>query len=136
MFPVYPITEQNIKPYCGNLVCIVTNEGRRFIGTLSRIDSGGRLILNEDPEEAQIAEQQKALKSRKNKRAKAKATAKKAKAHAPGSVDLTLNQRESFPEMPRDAFTPFRAFPQYNSSLGQNSRMSVDLSNVILFLTT
>lgn len=135
MFPVYPITEQNIKPYCGNLVCIVTNEGRRFIGTLSRIDSG-QLILNEDPEEARIAEQQKALKSRKNKKAKAKANAKKVRAYAPGSTDLTLNQQESFPEMPRDAFAPFQAFPQYNSSFGQNSRMSVDLSNVILFLAT
>lgn len=135
MFPVYPITEQNVKPYCGNQVCIVTNEGRQLIGTLSRIDNG-QLILNEDPAEARIAEQHKAVGSRKNKGAKTKANAKKAKASAPGTAELTLSQQQSFPEMPRDAFAPFPAFPPYGSPFTQNNRMSVELSNVVLFFVT
>ncbi|SEO90325.1 hypothetical protein [Paenibacillus sp. OV219] len=46
MQPIYPLHEDTIKQYCGMPVCVVTNEGERHVGILSRCH-GGRIMLNE-----------------------------------------------------------------------------------------
>lgn len=44
--PIYPLNEETIKQFCGMPVCVVTNEGERHVGILSRCH-GGRIMLNE-----------------------------------------------------------------------------------------
>ncbi|REE87500.1 hypothetical protein A8990_109146 [Paenibacillus taihuensis] len=46
MQPIYPLNEETIKQFCGMPVCVVTNEGTRHVGILSRCH-GGRIMLNE-----------------------------------------------------------------------------------------
>ncbi|MBO7746932.1 hypothetical protein I8J29_22270 [Paenibacillus sp. MWE-103] len=48
MEQIYPLHEENIKRFCGMPVCVVTNEGQRHYGILSRCHEG-RIVLNERP---------------------------------------------------------------------------------------
>ncbi|MCQ6559203.1 hypothetical protein [Paenibacillus mendelii] len=51
MQQIYPLHEEHINRFCGMPVCIVTKEGERHVGVISR-SVGGRLYLNEGPEES------------------------------------------------------------------------------------
>jgi hypothetical protein len=48
MEPIYPLQEEHVKNFCGNVVCIVTKEGTRHIGIMSSC-RGGKVYLNEQP---------------------------------------------------------------------------------------
>lgn len=47
MEPIYPLTEEHLDRYRGQLVCVVMQDGTRHVGVLSRC-RGGRLVLNDD----------------------------------------------------------------------------------------
>jgi hypothetical protein len=47
MEPIYPLNEETIKTYSGNVVCVVLNDGTRHIGRLSACRSG-KIYLNEE----------------------------------------------------------------------------------------
>ncbi|WP_181438891.1 hypothetical protein [Paenibacillus sambharensis] len=47
MQPIYPLTEERIRGFCGNLVCVVMQDGTRHVGVLSTC-GGGKLTLNGD----------------------------------------------------------------------------------------
>ena len=47
MEPIYPLTEEHLNQFRGQLVCVVMQDGTRHVGILSRC-RGGRLVLNED----------------------------------------------------------------------------------------
>lgn len=47
MEPIYPLTEEHLDRFRGQLVCVVMKDGTRHVGVLSRC-RGGRLVLNED----------------------------------------------------------------------------------------
>ena len=51
MEPIYPLTEENLDQFRGQLVCVVMQDGTRHVGILGRC-RGGRLVLNEDAPEA------------------------------------------------------------------------------------
>jgi hypothetical protein len=44
--PIYPLTEENLDQFRGQLVCVVMKDGTRHVGVLSRC-RGGRLVLND-----------------------------------------------------------------------------------------
>lgn len=48
MEQIYPLHEDHIKRYCGMPVCVVTHDGQRHVGVLSRCHEG-RVTLNERP---------------------------------------------------------------------------------------
>ncbi|WP_219838755.1 hypothetical protein [Paenibacillus sp. R14(2021)] len=82
MEQIYPLHEDTIKRYCGMAVCVVTTEGQRHVGILSRCH-GGRLMLNERPnahaQQATIGDQLGKvtnLKSKKQKKGKSAADSK------------------------------------------------------------
>jgi hypothetical protein len=45
MEPLYPLTEERIRPFCGNIVCVLMQDGTRHVGVLSSCGKG-RVILN------------------------------------------------------------------------------------------
>ncbi|XEC95603.1 hypothetical protein AB6A23_03250 [Paenibacillus tarimensis] len=47
MEPILPLEEGRISQFCGQLVCAVTKDGKRYVGLLSRC-SGGKITLNEE----------------------------------------------------------------------------------------
>jgi hypothetical protein len=47
MEPIYPLTEEHLDRFRGQLVCVVMKDGTRHVGVLSRC-RGGRLVLNEE----------------------------------------------------------------------------------------
>ena len=47
MYRIYPISEETVKPHCGNLVCAIMHDGTRHYGILNRMECG-QLILNEE----------------------------------------------------------------------------------------
>ena len=47
MEPIYPLTEENLDQFRGQLVCVVMRDGTRHVGILGHC-RGGRLVLNED----------------------------------------------------------------------------------------
>ncbi|CAM4489386.1 hypothetical protein [Paenibacillus tarimensis] len=47
MQPIYPLTEERVRGFCGNLVCVVMQDGTRHVGFLSTCQ-GGKLTLNGD----------------------------------------------------------------------------------------
>lgn len=47
MEPIYPLTEEHLDRFRGQLVCVVMQDGTRHVGVLSRC-RGGRLVLNGD----------------------------------------------------------------------------------------
>lgn len=51
MEPLYPLTTERIQPFCGNIVCVLMQDGTRHVGILSSCDKG-RIILNDDLEGA------------------------------------------------------------------------------------
>lgn len=46
MEPIYPLTEEHLDQFRGQLVCVVMKDGTRHVGVLSRC-RGGRLVLND-----------------------------------------------------------------------------------------
>ncbi|WP_274649167.1 hypothetical protein [Paenibacillus humicola] len=92
MEPIYPLHEEHIQKFCGNLVCIVTKEGERHVGILSGC-RGGRVHLNEHAGAGAHAENQVDLtylqgakeKGRKSRKPSAsKAAAKQVQTQALG----------------------------------------------------
>jgi len=49
--PIYPLNEERIRPFCGNLVCVLMKDGTRHVGVLSSCGKG-RIILNGELEGA------------------------------------------------------------------------------------
>jgi hypothetical protein len=50
MDPIYPVNEEICSRLIGAPVCAVLNDGTRHYGIISRVE-GGKLILNDDPEQ-------------------------------------------------------------------------------------
>ena len=49
MEPIYPLNEERIRPFCGNLVCVLMQDGTRHVGVLSSCGKGS-LVLNGERE--------------------------------------------------------------------------------------
>lgn len=81
-----PLDEQIVAQLCGRPVCVVTQDGRRYIGQLSRCHQG-KLILNEqaDSDSSGHAEHKEPRQSKKGKKSKSK-TSKKKEAAAPATA--------------------------------------------------
>jgi len=47
MEPIYPLHEERINQFCGQVVCAVMRDGSRYVGVLSSC-KGGQLMLNGD----------------------------------------------------------------------------------------
>jgi len=47
MEPIFPLTEEHLDRFRGQLVCVVMQDGTRHVGILSRCRNG-RLVLNDD----------------------------------------------------------------------------------------
>lgn len=47
MEPIFPLTEEHLDRFRGQLVCVVMQDGTRHVGILSRC-RGGRIVLNEE----------------------------------------------------------------------------------------
>ena len=48
MEPIFPLHEERISQFCGQVVCAVMKDGTRYVGVLSSC-KGGRLMLNDQP---------------------------------------------------------------------------------------
>ncbi len=74
MQPIYPIQEDVVSRYCGMPVCVILQDGSRYVGILSSCKDG-KLCLNGDPEpgidEAQLNKAKSAV-SKKQKGGKNK----------------------------------------------------------------
>ena len=72
MEPIYPLTEEHLDQFRGQLVCVVMKDGTRHVGILGRC-RGGRLVLNEDAPEAfgNVAGQQDEPKGKRRSRRRA-----------------------------------------------------------------
>lgn len=46
MEPIFPLHEERIGQFCGQVVCAVMKDGTRYVGVLSSC-KGGRLMLND-----------------------------------------------------------------------------------------
>ncbi|WP_020617789.1 hypothetical protein [Paenibacillus daejeonensis] len=46
MEPIFPLHEERISQFCGQVVCAVMKDGTRYVGVLSSC-KGGRLMLND-----------------------------------------------------------------------------------------
>jgi len=53
MEPIYPLNEGRIRPFCGNLVCVLMQDGTRHVGVLSSCGKG-RVVLNGELEGAGV----------------------------------------------------------------------------------
>jgi hypothetical protein len=51
MEPIYPLTVERIRPFCGNIVCVLMQDGTRHVGVLSSCGKG-QVILNDGVEGA------------------------------------------------------------------------------------
>ena len=90
MHPIYPVTAETCSAYYGRPVCVVMNDGTRYVGILSCV-RGGKLILNEQGGDAGVTRMKRGAsvkrtgKSRRGKRAGLKAAAAPIAApYAPG----------------------------------------------------
>ncbi|TVX87051.1 hypothetical protein [Paenibacillus agilis] len=137
MLPIQ-VEENEIKKFCGRPVCVVTKDGRRYMGRLSSCEEG-KLILNDNPYHAQshsnipilTAPQTKAKSdhthkknmslSHKKKRAKGK-TALEADFH-PNSDNQVVNPYDgnpygdpypnNYPGLEPGGFPPPYPYPPY-----------------------
>jgi len=87
MEPIYPLQEEHIKHFCGNMVCVVTKEGKRHVGILTSC-RGGRVYLNEQSssqgDKTYLQNKSKKKSSKTGKTASAKIAAEKAQVKAWG----------------------------------------------------
>ncbi|MFS0723519.1 hypothetical protein [Paenibacillus sp. 1P07SE] len=51
MEPIFPLHEERINQFCGQVVCAVMKDGSRYVGVLSSC-KGGRLMLNDHPSDS------------------------------------------------------------------------------------
>ncbi|WP_166240706.1 hypothetical protein [Paenibacillus turpanensis] len=72
MHPIHPVCEETCLPHIGRQVCVVLNDGMRYLGTLTAVRDG-KLILN-GQEEAAV--EGFSGKSKNNSKAKTKAKRK------------------------------------------------------------
>lgn len=118
MVPIYPINKKHIKPFYGRMVCVVTQDGHRYIGRLSGCRKG-KLILNENyPNSVNTFAHSKSVsKSKKSKKKNRKTVSPKSFIH--GSPQLSALAQSPY------AYGPFK------SSWRQ---VDVDLGSVAHFL--
>lgn len=129
MEPIYPLTEEHLGQFCGQLVCVVLQDGTRHVGVLSRC-SKGRLLLNDEwPEQDGVLGLSQAAAKGKGKRrlaGKPAATSKRRgkPAAAPHAPDVFT---AAFPFAGGYPYAPYR--PRF-----YGPRLWLDLALIALVL--
>ncbi|MCR8846020.1 hypothetical protein NQ117_20275 [Paenibacillus sp. SC116] len=111
MLPIQ-VDENEIKKFCGRPVCVVTKDGRRYVGRLSSCD-GGKLILNDNPFHAQshsnipiLTDTQTKTKSDHTKKKNTNSSPKKK-----GTKGKTASESDFHPNFDNQAFNPYEGNP-------------------------
>lgn len=89
MEPIYPLSEENLNQFTGQLVCVVMQDGTRHVGVLSRCGKG-RLLLNDGAAEEGALELEQAetgsKKSAGKRGSRRKNNGKSTSSHQPGEA--------------------------------------------------
>ncbi|QHW33145.1 hypothetical protein GZH47_21725 [Paenibacillus rhizovicinus] len=130
MEQIYPLHEENIKQFCGMSVCVVTHDGKRHVGVLSRCHEG-KIMLNERPEStvnATVGIQQGKVTKVTNQKSKKQ---KKGKTTAESKPKETAQTQAYYPYDPYygDAY----GYGSYGFGFGES--LAFDLASIaFLFL--
>ncbi|MBD8499185.1 hypothetical protein [Paenibacillus arenosi] len=142
MLPIQ-VNENEIKKFCGRPICVVTNDGRHYIGRLSSC-ADGRLILNENPYHVQshshipiLTDNQHPTKPEYKKKKNTNSTRKKKGTTGKTTSDSDFNPNfdyevghpyngnpygepysNSYPGTVPDGFPPPYPYPPYRGAFG------------------